>query len=618
MQQITKRQIQILLQLLEHPEPMTTKDLADQQNVSVRTIKYDLDSIRSWLQERKHDLKSKRSQGIWLTLNDSQRIKLKSELMEVERFELYADQSLRLDRLTIHLLLTNQAITSFDLAERLMVSKDTVIHDLELLEKRLISLDMKLERLARKGFLITGSEHQIRLLIEEIVQKDLTDYDIYKIMGLLLQNEQQEVYELYSAKGTAFQKVFNRVIDEMRQLLKRIDTSELNYAELLNMLIRVAIATVRLQNEYTIGRYQLLNDPKEQRELSYLLMQQVFAHYQLPLFNDEYRYIYSDTFENDPQQDVMVLTENLIHKVSKKVDHSFYQDPQLLTNLYAHLSMRLSRKQKFVNEYNPFKDDIKAKYPELFTAIETVVRKEIRGKSVLINDSFIAYIALHFLVSYEKAEEFRSVRAVYVCSTGLGVTSLIKQKISEELSNIEIAAFASVLNAQEIIKQKDPDLVISIFPIDGIEREFIKVHPLPTEQDLKKIQQAVKTILNQSPQKGQRKLKLETSVNHSSLEDFSKELILQAYTIYEKLQLHFNGRLNPEYREAFLLHVFLMVHRITFDQQYTIEGNMADQAVGESCDSKAIQQLFNEHNLSINQSEISALFTYIKGGNEKK
>ncbi|MGX7126766.1 BglG family transcription antiterminator [Enterococcus viikkiensis] len=614
MQQITKRQIQILLQLLEHREPMTTKNLANQQNVSVRTIKYDLESVRGWLQERKHDLKSKRSQGIWLMLNDSQRIKLKSELMEVERFELYADQSLRLDRLSIHLLLTDQAITSFDLAERLMVSKDTVIHDLEILEKRLGSLDIRLERIARKGFLLTGSEHHIRLLIEEIVQKDLTDYDIYKIMGLLLQNEQQEVYELYSAKGTAFQEVFNRVIDEMRQILKRIDTSELNYAELLNMLIRVAIATVRLQNDYTIGRYQLLNDPKEQRELSYLLMQQVFSYYQLPLFNDEYRYIYSDTFENDPQQDVMVLTENLIHMVSKKVDHSFYQDPQLLTNLYAHLSMRLSRKQKFVNEYNPFKDDIKAKYPELFAAIETVVRKEIRGKSVLINDSFIAYIALHFLVSYEKVEEFRSVRAVYVCSTGLGVTSLIKQKISEELSNIEIAAFASVLNAQEIIKQKDPDLVISIFPIDGIESEFIKVHPLPTEQDLKKIQQAVKTILTHSPQKGQRKLKIETSMSHSSLEDFSKELIVQAYTIYEKLQLQFKGRLNSDYREAFLLHVFLMVHRITFDQQYTIEGNKASQVVREINNNKAIQKLFNEHNLRINQSEISALFTYIKSG----
>lgn len=613
MQQITKRQIKILLQLLETTKPITTKELAEQQSVSVRTIKYDLDDIRAWLQERNRDLTSKRSQGVWLVLNDSERIKLKSELMDVNRLELFADQSLRLDRLSIQLMLTNQAVTSIELAERFMVSKDTILNDLEVLEKRLSAQGMKLERLPRKGFLITGPEHQIRLLIEGVLQKELTDYDIYKIMELLLQSEKQEGYELYSAKGTAFQEVFNRVIVEMRQLLKQLDTSELNYAELLNMLIRVAIAAVRLQNEYTIGRYQLLDDPKEQRELSYLLMQQVFAHYHLPLFEDEYRYIYSDTFENDPQQDVMTLTENLIHKVSKKIHYSFYNDPQLLTNLYAHLSMRLSRRQKFVNEYNPFKDDIKAKYPELFEAIEVVVRREIRGGSLLINDSFIAYIALHFLVSYEKAADLRSVRAVYVCSTGLGVTSLIKQKISEELSNIEIAAFASVLNAQEVIKQKEPELVISIFPIEGMDCEFIKVHPLPTEQDLEKIQQAVKKILNQSPQKGVRKVNLEPTVNHTSLEDFSKELILQAYTIYEKLLLLLKDQLNQEYREAFLLHVFLMVHRITFDQQYVVEGAKAEEVdeTASSCNQE-IKKLFTEHNLAINQSEINGIFAYIK------
>ncbi|MGF2941289.1 BglG family transcription antiterminator [Enterococcus xiangfangensis] len=555
MQQITKRQIQILLQLLESSAATTTKELADQQNVSVRTIKFDLDTIRLWLQERNQDLTSKRSQGVWLVLSDSERIKLKSELMDVDRLELFADQTSRLDRLSIQLMLTNQAVTSFELAERLAVSKDTILHDLDVLEKRLNAQGMTLERLPRKGFLITGPERQIRLLIEKVFQKDLTDYDIYKIMDLLLQSEKHEGYELYAAKGTTFQVVLNQVLTDMRQLLKQIDTSDLNYAELLNMLIRVAIATVRLKNEYTIGRYQLLNDPKEQQELSYLLMQQVFAHYQLPLFEDEYRYIYSDTFENSPTQDVMLLTENLIQKVSKKINYAFYNDPQLLTNLYAHLSMRLSRKQKFVNEYNPFKDDIKAKYPQLFEAIEKVVLKEIRGTSLLVNDSFIAYIALHFLVSYEKEADLRSVRVVYVCSTGLGVTSLIKQKISEELSNIEIAAFASVLNAQEVIKQKEPDLVISIFPIEGIDCEFIKVHPLPTKQDLDKIQQVAKKILSQSPQKSGRKLRLESAGSRASLEDFSKELILQAYTIYEKLMLLFRDQLSQEYREAFLLHV---------------------------------------------------------------
>lgn len=108
----------------------------------------------------------------------------------------------------------------------------------------------------------------------------------------------------------------------------------------------MTIATVRLRKEATIGRYQLVAEQElDKNDLSYRVMQQVFDYYQLPLFEDEYHYIYSDTFDTIHQQDVMKLVENVIYKVSKAINHSFYQDPQLLTNLYAHLSMRLSRKK---------------------------------------------------------------------------------------------------------------------------------------------------------------------------------------------------------------------------------------------------------------------------------
>lgn len=617
MQPLTKRESHILIYLLETSEPVTIKKLAEKENVSIRTIKYDLDDIREWLIERKQELQSKRSQGIWLKINDSDRIKLKSELMDVNRLEVFADQNLRIDRLLIMLLLTNESVTSMKLANMLEVSKDTIMNDLDVLEKDYLKEGLRLNRQARKGFVITGEERLIRLTIEEILQKDFTDYDIYKLMALLLNGEENEHFEMYSAIATPIQEVFNQVIIRLRKLLEFENLEELNYAELLNILIRVTISTVRLRNESTIGGYQLIAEQElDKNDLSYRVMQQVFAYYQLPLFEAEYHYIYSDTFDTLHQQDVMKLVENVIDKVSKKIDYPFYQDPQLLTNLYAHLSMRLSRKKKFVNEYNPFKDDIKQKYPKLFEAINEAVTQELSGQISLINDSFVAYIALHFLVSYEREEDLRSVRAVYICSTGLGVTSLIKQKINEELNNITIVAFASVLNAQEMIAKKDPDLVISIFPIKGVDRPFIKVHPLPTEQDLQTIQQTVKKILASTNQQEKHKLKFnETPINKDTLEDFSKELILKAYTTYERLLVVLANDLIQEYREAFLLHVFLMVHRITFDQQYVAEGSQIDQIILAREDLvEKIEAVFAENNLSINKSEISALFSYIKGG----
>ena len=121
MQQLTKRERQLLIYLVEMSEPVTIKKLAEKENVSVRTIKYDLDDIREWLNERKQVLYSKRSQGIWMNISSSDRIKLKSELMDVNRFEIFADQSLRIKRLLIMLLVTKEAITGMKMANALDV-----------------------------------------------------------------------------------------------------------------------------------------------------------------------------------------------------------------------------------------------------------------------------------------------------------------------------------------------------------------------------------------------------------------------------------------------------------------------------------------------------------------
>lgn len=46
---LSKRRIAILNQLLDSDGPLTIKELATTNQVSVRTIKYDLESIREWL-----------------------------------------------------------------------------------------------------------------------------------------------------------------------------------------------------------------------------------------------------------------------------------------------------------------------------------------------------------------------------------------------------------------------------------------------------------------------------------------------------------------------------------------------------------------------------------------
>lgn len=50
--QLSKRQIKIILALLDLENAITTKELAEQFQMSIRTIKYDLDAIKTWFTKK--------------------------------------------------------------------------------------------------------------------------------------------------------------------------------------------------------------------------------------------------------------------------------------------------------------------------------------------------------------------------------------------------------------------------------------------------------------------------------------------------------------------------------------------------------------------------------------
>ena len=71
------------------------------------------------------------------------------------------------------------------------------------------------------------------------------------------------------------------------------------------------------------------------------------------------------------------LTKQVIESVSKELNYPFVNDRQLFTNLFAHLSLRFTKKHLFINEYNPFSEEIKGKHPALFLAIQSACKQLI-------------------------------------------------------------------------------------------------------------------------------------------------------------------------------------------------------------------------------------------------
>jgi mannitol operon transcriptional antiterminator len=613
MMQLSKREIQILLNLLDSEICVTTKELAEQLNVSIRTIKYDLANIRIWLKPRKIELNSQRNKGFWFELTDKQRLSLKNELQEVTRFETFLDQESRVTKIVMILLLEEKTVTVNQLATQLKVSNNTVISDLEKVNEFVSSFQVTLKKKAGQGTLLTGSEDKLRFLMEYLLNHNLTEYDIYQIMNQLIHSNQKKKYSIYLEKYSRFYEIYHVVLGEMSKLLAHSSLDQFNYSELLSITFRVAIAICRLQIGCAIGSFKMIQK-FDQQDISFKLMACAFKKFNFPLFEEEYHYIQSDLIQKQHSQNTLELSTRLIDNVSKELDLPFNKNNQLLTNLFAHLSLRLAKKHVFINEYNPFVDDIKNKHPELFLAVTNACQKELNDNAYMVNDSFVAYIALHFLIFFEKKwQESSMVRVVYICSTGLGVTNLIEQKVKEEIPNVKMVGFASVLNALEIIKEKEPDLVISIFPIEGIHIPFLKVNAIPTKEDIQNLKQLIdvlleKNMIRQHPSKIQDTY----TFTQENIETYSKDMIVKGYILYQDLRRMLGEKLKKSYQEAFLLHVLLMIHRIMFKSQYDLDGNICQQELLQQKNLVAqIEQIFSENDLSVNQAELVALFQYI-------
>lgn len=604
--QLSERQIKIVNNLLSSSEPLTTRELSEKFKVSVRTIKYDLSGIKPWINDSQEILISKRNKGFWLDANQDKRMELKKKLLNRDKFNYFPQPMQRAKQIIVLFGLTDGFMTTQQLENKLGVSKTTVLSDLNNAELELAKFNITLVRKNYYGYTISGSEANIRSALEEIVQHIINSYDLTTVMNLFVNDDLRPQLGIASELETIYQQLFQTI-----QTLNKNPRLQLDYNDILTIVIRLGISVARLSINQPINSYrELVITDADKGQVPYRLFDQTFSYYDFPLLQDEYTYVISGTNPSFKDKNIANLTEKIMAFVSESTHHPYQDDNQLRTNLFSHLMMKLTSEYKFTNEYNPFVDEIKQKYPILFSAIYEVTKQEISTNPAVVNESFVAFIVLHFLVSLEKyVENNRNVRIVYVCSTGLGVTNLIQQKIEAALTGVEIAGFASFINAKAEVARLKPDLVISIFPLKLADVPVIEVHPLPSNEDIALIKKKITDLKLASVDLLTPSKNLQLADESKQAEEISRDLMIKAFTVYEEVKKIVGKQINDKYRDAFMLHVLMSVHRIYYNQQYNQKlSNVPDKAQLMN----AIKLAYAHNNLMINDSELVAIIEYLK------
>jgi transcriptional antiterminator len=602
---LTARDVQIIKYLLDAEGAVKIKDLAGWLGVTERTIKYDLDRIREWMMTHEIALQSKPNIGLWIEMDRLQKREVHQLLLSNKSS--FPNKEGRIKAIIKHLILADGYLTATQISEGLMVSRNTILNDLDGVEEFIAPWQVHLKRQPRIGYRLKGEELHKRILLENLIHRALTHYDIYKVTMQLSGHLIEEPFLIDEPLKEAYELVFNYV-----QLLYE---NKPNGNYLLSLLFRLTISIYRLGKKCTLDSYRILDDTlhRSQDEAMVLeVMRKLYGDLNLPLFEDEFYYILRGTEKVSSQVDLAQLTEKIIRDVSQYEGVNYKNDTKLYSNLLAHLSLRFQNEVFNLTEYNPLMDEIKQTHVTLFESTKRAFETHIGHTGDA--DSFISYMTLHFLVSYEDLKSKKKVNVLYVCSTGKGVARLVKNRVEANIPYIEMVAYCSVMEVELLCSEQPVDMIISVFPIETTLPVVI-VDGLPELKDIEKIAICAQRIMNNKHPSIDSYLDLQPSkenVNASSAE-ISLEIILKGFEISQEIIHLFEEHLQMDKINAFKMHVFLMIHRFYFDTQYD------NYAFNQMADTEKVERYFGKlesllvmRELKVNQTEIHALLQYFK------
>lgn len=515
-QELDKRCLKILELLINRDSYVTLQEIYLLNNVSRRTIYYDLERINDFLVENSWEkITLERGKGIFLKSQTRQQ--LTQKMVDRNLTQVFSPND-RVQIIVCTILRRSTLILIEDLMDICKVSRNTVISDLKTAQDKLFGYNLELTYTVKKGYYIKGN----------VITKRAVFFLCFDhINKFYLRNDVQIAEQ--------------SIVDDYQRRLHAIER-ELNYQFVYGVCYSLSVffSTIGYRKDplifeqslvlkiITTPEYQLIDkyfDEFSSFEKVYLTLHILGSRLQsLNLdFNDQLN------------GDVYNLACDLVEEFERLVNVDFQKQKELEQALYYHLKNSIYRYKYGIIIGNPLLDDVKREYGYLFDVTKKASQFIQKELSLPIHDTEIAYLTLHFggaLNSQRKLSK-KKKQILIICPNGLSTANMLKAEISYLIQD---DANIVVTNSDNLeIGNDDYDVVIStIRSISGKFNNFILVNPILS--DIDRMQIMKKVYLSGKPQNEFNDLVniIKPYLKDNSLETVKEEL----YRFLNYRQLH--------------------------------------------------------------------------------
>ncbi len=490
---ISNRQEKIIHLLMQSSGYIHASALADYLQVSVKTVYRELAAINDLLGQ--DFIEKKPGHGIKIQI-DKYSEQLKKNFSSFFSAGISAVQ--RRKYIYLFLLFTSPYSTSIlKLAELTVSSPNSVAGDLGEIEKQLSQSAQRLVIIRSKaGTSIRGGEKELRHQISWLLKDEaLSD-------------------NLHSTLFPAFFPIVKEMIKDFplvnhSPIIELVEQAEEKFQFVLEnpYYANFCLYLFVLVKRYQLGKpYEKLEPElvaEEYIKISRFLVEGLEKSFRLRMCEFEVLEVAQILFayrKSAPEMNGCVEEDSLAAHYTKELIAEVagrqgmrLNDEALFSMILTHVRLMYDRLKYGVVVLNPLLDKIKLEFEQLFLTVKKASSElNQRYRLAELTEDEIAYLTLYFQGAFEVVGQKK--RAIIICSTGLGTSQFLKNKIEKAFPELIIQKVLSSRALSEAECFKETDFVISTVWLKACPCPCVLISSMFNEKDRENIRKKMEEL----------------------------------------------------------------------------------------------------------------------------
>ena len=483
---VKKRYFEIINLVINSNDEITVKDISNLYNITERSIRYDIDELNVFFQEKNNkDIIEINNNRLKILYSENE---IEGIVENIKEKEYFLSENERVNILSYEIFLSKNEFILQYFTEKYNLSKTTVRYSLKELNKIISEYGLVIDMNNNRGYKIIGSEINIRKYIINILREYIKNTKEKKIEYDPLKKIIQKFYK--KSRIEESKNTINKILDYTGKTISD------EAFETLQLFLFISV--IRNKNDYEIEE-DVENEIFLSKTMEFSKIREILEkienikekdiHYFVDFFLGSYSYNLEYSYFLN-----WILIESLIDQfiklLSDKLKVNLTEDKILRKELLNHIKPAIYRMKNKFKLTESILSEVKKQYIELF--IKTKLSLKII--SDFIDLSFDEDEAAFITVMIQRAIMRnnpstllkKDPNILIVCGLGYSSSRFLYENINNrfQVNIIDIIPFNQLENYNYL---KKADIIISTldFKLDGMD--VITVNAVMNEKDILKL-----------------------------------------------------------------------------------------------------------------------------------